>query len=528
MADMFGIGNYFPPPAHIKRIARYRENKKLFLGDHYDVFERVKKRLSTDQREIIYVSVNMAGLISKKNADLLFGESPVYSSGGEDKSKEQQALERFARDNDLNITNYESALGNSYRGDSFYKIRWGQRYNGQLSKDIDPFRIFIEPQIAEYVYPETDPLNANNINAYHVAYPLLFEDGSILNEHDLENLAGIRKDGRMIANGDQWVLYVESHYPGKIVYRQFRMDALSVSVDNEVTDWKIRSEYPDARREVTTGVPFPLIAHVPNYGTGDSWEGLDDLSEIKPLLDELNNRLSLLAVILDKHSDPAMVVPAGSLEDGEDGKPIFHAGRDKVFEVMDKNEVKPEYITWDGQAQACFEEIKFLVDMILTVAEIPPVALGRDNSGTSGSSGLAIKFRMNSLLAKINRKRQYYDRTLRRVLLIAQLLEDTKIDIDYKITDPTIKFKDGLPDDEFEQAQIYSLRLGGKATISQRTALMQLDNLTEEQAEAEIKRMKEETDAEAAVSSSVFNEPDQDESADGTQDKEKEGGSIDG
>jgi hypothetical protein len=504
---MFNIGQYFPPPAHVKRITRYKENRKLFCGEHYDVFERVKNRLSRTQREITYLSVNMAGLINKKNADFLFGETPHFSAGNADDSNEQKALERITQDNDISIVNYESALGNSYRGDSFYKVRWGQQYGGHLNKALDPFRVFIEEQIAEYVFPESDPFNANNIMAFHIAYPTLYEDGQMLNEFDIKRLNGVYTSPNFVVTGDQWFINVESHYPGKIVYRTLRADATNVNMDNEVIEWKIFAEIPEAYQEVATGVPFPLIVHVPNYSTGDGWEGIDDLTELKPMLDELNNRLSLISSILDKHSDPAMAVPSGTLEDGEDGRPIFHAGRDKVFEIMDKNEVVPQYITWNGQLQAAFEEIKIIIDNILMVAEIPPVALGKDNSGTSGASGLSIKFRMNSLLAKINRKRQYYDRALKRVLLIAQLLEQSKVDTDYETVIPKIKFKDGLPDDELEQAQIYNMRLGGKATISQKTAIMQLDDLTEEQAQVEIERMQEEESAVATVSSSIFNAP---------------------
>jgi len=484
--DMFAIGEFYPPTGHAHRLERYRENKKLFLGKHYDVFERMNNRLSKTQRDIVYISVNIAGLVCKKSADFLFGETPSYSAGRDDQSNEQQAIERLVTSNDLNITNYESALGTSYRGDSFYKIRWGQRYEGALDVSIDPFRIFIDAQNAEYVFPETSATDANNVIAYHVAYPVAIE----------------------IEGSDEWFLYVESHYAGKIIYRKFRMDALETNIDNVVKSWKIYAEITEVRTEVETGIPFPLIVHVPNFSTDDSWEGIDDLSEIKPLLDELNNRLSLLAVILDKHSDPAIAIPAGAMDTDENGQPIFHVGRDKVFEVMDKNEVIPQYITWDGQLNAAFKEIETLIDMILMTSEIPAVALGKGDSGTSGSSGLSIKWRMNSLLAKINRKRQYYDRALRRVLLIAQLVEHDrlgKVKAGYDVVNPIVRFKDGLPDDELEQAQIYSLRLGGKSTLSQKSAIMRLDNLTEEQADRELGRIQAEDKALAFVDSSVFN-----------------------
>lgn len=479
---LFGIGEYYPHPSHRKRIQRYKDNKKLFLGFHYDVFDKIQKRLSSAKhRELVYVSANLPGIICKKSADFLFGENPHFSAGKKDDSNEQKALERIIEDNELHITNYESSLGNAYRGDSFYKVRWGQNYDGILPADVDPFRVFIESQNAEYVFPECVPGDANKILAYHIAYPT-----------------------KVAGSYNEWVLHVESHYPGFIQYSKWRMNPLTVTVDNEITEWKIYAEILDARETVKTGVPFPLVVHIPNYSTDEGWDGIDDLTEHKALFDEINNRLSQIAVILDKHADPAIAVPAGTLGEDEVGNPVFRVGLDKVFEVMGKDDVIPQYITWDGQLQNAFTELEKLLELLLINAEIPAVALGKGDSGTSGSSGLSIKWRMNSLLAKINRKRQYYDKGLKRILYIAQLLEKERLGkVDYEVSVPKIKFNDGLPKDEAETANIMSIRTGGKATISQKTAIMQMDGLTEEQADAELKRMEEE---EQTADPSIFNQ----------------------
>ncbi|MBU5211063.1 phage portal protein [Heyndrickxia oleronia] len=481
---IFEIGSYFPPSEEQGRIDRYRNNKYIFKGKHGLVFNQ--EQLNEKQAHSIYISTNLAKLICIKSADFLFGETPIYSAGKNDDSNEQKAIERLVVDNDLNTTNYESALGNSYRGDSFYKIRWGQKYGGLLSKDIDPFRVIIESQKAEYVFVETMPGDTKTIYAYHIAFPQVIEE-----------------------TGDQeWVLKVESHYPGKIVYSEYKMTPIKTSkIENEVITWKIESEHEGARSEVETGVPFPLVVHVPNYTTDDDCLGIDDISESESLFDEINNRLSKIAEILDKHSDPAMVVPVGSLDIDERGNPVFHTGRDKVFEA-EKNDLLPQYITWNGQLEAAFKELDKLVDQVLLVSEIPPVALGKDNSGTSGASGLSIKWRMNSLLSKINRKRQYYDKALRQVLLIAQMLEHSKVGkekLGYDITIPKIKFRDGLPDDEMEQATIAQVRTGGKPTQSQLGAIMEVNGFTEEQARIELERIREEERADSFVDTTVFN-----------------------
>src|SRR5690606_26054734 len=177
MADIFAPGNYYPHDDHLERIERYRENKRLFMGKHYDVCERVHNRLSKNQRELVYTAINLPGLICKKSADFLFGETPTYSAGKEDQSNEQAAIERLVSENHLNITNYETAISNAVGGDDVYKFRWGERWGGALSKDLEPFRLCIEAQNPEYVVPEVSPVDANQIMPYHIALPQWVDTG---------------------------------------------------------------------------------------------------------------------------------------------------------------------------------------------------------------------------------------------------------------------------------------------------------------------------------------------------------------
>lgn len=479
---LFEKGEYYPPIGHKKRIDRYKENKKLFLGDHYDVFERLQNIPS----DSVYISSNMAGLICKKSADFLFGETPTFSAGREDDSEEQKAIDRIVEENDLQMKLQQSATGNAFRGDSFFKIRWGQKWGGKVPEKFDPFRIIVEAQNPKYVFPVESAGDASEIEAYHIAYPTVVG-----------------------GTGDEdWILNVEAHYPNLIDYRKFEMTPFD-TFGMEVTEWKIGKEIKSERRTVETGIPFPLVVHIPNYATDDSWEGIDDISEHKPMFDEINNRLTRIAEILDKHADPSLAVPAGVLGEDENGNPIFAVGRDKVFEIMGKDDIVPQYITWDGQLQSAFEELDRVTEMLLVNAEIPALALGKGDAGTSGSSGLAIKFRMNSLLAKINRKRQFYNKGLKKMFLIAQMLEHEQIGskAKYDIVEPLVHFKDGLPQDDAELANIMNIRTGGKPTISQKTALMRIDGLTEQQAERELEKLEEDSKREEERNQEAFADP---------------------
>jgi hypothetical protein len=467
---LFEIGAVYPPKEHQKRINRYSENTKLFKGEHADVLNKI-----ADKNDFAYLVVNLPSLICKKYADFLFGEEPTFSAGKDDKSEEQKTIDRLVNDNKLHIKNYKSSLSNSYKGDSFYKIRWGQTYNGLEEIKVDPFKVIIDTQNPEIVFPETVPGDFNTIYVYHIAYPMTF-----------------KRDGK-----DCWNLIVESHYPNRIINSKFEMNATK-TMNSKIVEWTITNELPlddGVIKEIKTGISKPLIKHVPNFQTDDSWEGIDDINDLKSQFAIINNRISQLQNVLDKHADPALVVPSGILKEDEKGELVFNISRDKVFEINEKGEILPQYVVWDAKIDAVFKDIEQAVNHLLMLAEIPPVALGLTDSGTSGASGLSVKFRMNSLLAKVKRKRQFYNEALKDILTIAQELEHAKLGkkkLKYEVTSPRIGFKDGLPNDEKEDAIISQILTGGQQIFSVKTILMDKYGYTEEQADIEIQRMIDE------------------------------------
>ena len=83
----FKIGTVFPPVEHRKRIEKYRRNKEIFLGNHYDILAKVQGQR---EQNLLYISMNLAGLICKKSADFLFGEQVRVLSGVGSNSKKNQ------------------------------------------------------------------------------------------------------------------------------------------------------------------------------------------------------------------------------------------------------------------------------------------------------------------------------------------------------------------------------------------------------------------------------------------------------
>jgi SPP1 family phage portal protein len=481
LRDLFVKGEYFPLTDHEKRIKKYERNEKLANGEHADLF------LDDLNKNDLYISANFPGLISRKAADYLFGEKVVVSSGKEESSNEQKALDRFTHDNNLNTVFYQQALQSAVKGDAFFKIRYGQLYGGAFPEIYDKKRVIIEGVDAKKVYPQTSPFDKSKIVAYHVAEAVQLYD-----------------------NDDKYHLFVESHYAGQIIYRRFVLNNYMSDRYGNIIKFKIDDEIAEAYEVVNTGVPVPLMVHVPNYTDGTDWKGQDDLSEHIALFDEINNRLSQIASILDKHAEPPLALPTGLLNMDEEGQTYFHVAVNKVFEVMGKEDIIPQYITWDGKLEHTMSELDKIIEFLLSTSEIPAVAVGLKDSGTSGNSGLSIKWRMAGLLAKVNRKRQFFEDGLKRVYMIAQMLEIHVMDgkVDYDLTMPQIKFNDGLPTDDTEIANRMAIRTNGSQTLSQKTALMIMDGLTEEQADAEIERINEEKEKALEVANAdIFNDP---------------------
>lgn len=477
LRDLFLKGSYFPLDGHTERIDKYRRNEKLAQGDHANVFGEGSK-------SDLYISANFAGLITRKSADFLVGEAPSVTSGKKDGAKESEALQAYWTDNKMHRTVYQTALQTAIKGDGFLKVRYGQEYAGAFPETFDPKRVIIESIDPKKVYPQTSPLDASKVIAYHIAEPI--EVGY-----------------------DKYQLYVESHFAGRVVYRRFELNVFMTQRDGEITMFKIGDEIVSFFEVQNTGVPIPLVVHFANYNDGTKWQGDDDITEHMALFDEINNRMTQIATILDKHADPALAVPTGLLRE-EEGKPQFNVAMNKVFEVMGKDDVMPTYITNSNpQVDQAMKELEKMVEYLLATSEIPAMVVGMNDSGTSGNSGLAIKWRMNSLLAKINRKRQFFEDSLKRVLMLAQMVElSANPAAAFEIVEPVINFNDGLPTDDTELANRMNIRTNGSQTMSQKTAIMLLDGLTEEQADEEIKRIEEEKKAAMIADPSIFNEED--------------------
>ncbi len=503
--SLIEVGKTFPPEDHIERIAKYHRMKAYFDGKHSSIYDRMKALLydspQLPQLDMLYIAVNLPYILSLKPADLLVGDRPSYDSGMPDDSVEQKALNQYVEENDLNTLIYESATGGAYRGDSFLKVRFGKRED---ASELEKYKLkstarseaIIEHAAADMVFPEVVEGNVKKFKAMNVCQIIWVDEGK----------------------KEIPYLHVEKHLPGYIINERYKMDeipevGISTQYGYPVTLYRIVSkvttedENEDGIDVTPTGAKHPLVFHVPYSSVDDHWQGKGFVETVEHALQALEDRLTQLDYVLLKHTDPLMYGPDLSGLDGT----VQMGGK---YIPLGKEDVKPGAITWDSQMEGAFKEIGFLVSYIFQMSETPQWLFGTTISdggnaggtGTSHSDGTAIKARFMPILSKVKRIRSGYDKAVRDALWSCFLLDKKYGSYTGKDIYPKIHWKDGIPKNEKEEAEIMAIRTGEKPTLDQKTAIKRMDELDDMQADETLKRIGEDEKRYEPVSTNVFNE----------------------
>jgi hypothetical protein len=457
---------YFPAKSQKGRIDTYSHYERLFLGEHYDAFNISTPEFGTNYSLLRYITANFAGLISKLSADMLFEEFPTITLG---KKGDTDFFDAMMLQNRLKPQIYESGLEQSYNGDVVFRIR--AENNQLIIEDINP----------AFYFPE---INEDNVRAEPTAHTLAWK---------------IKLAGNNLTTGRQrWAIFKERHMKGKIVNELWEIEENGKIVGQlDIDAWMTQADGTPYPKEVETNVDDFLVVHIPNYRTNSRYFGISDYKDLTSLMFAVNNRITKVDNILDKHGDPILAVPAGVLD--ETG-----AVKRQAFGVIEVDSTeagggKPEYIVWDAKLESAFSEIDKLVDFLMMFSESSPTLFGLDKGGFA-ESGRALKFRLLRTLAKKHRKQLYYDVGLHDLFYTAQkFAKKNKLQCgDVKMTKepqmPIIKWQDGVINDALEQLEIEERRVeAGFSTKAD--AIASLDGLSEDEALKKAQEVQKEKQA---------------------------------
>jgi hypothetical protein len=451
----------FPYALHRSRINTYDYYEKLFMGEHFSAFSiKINNNMyGKEYEKIRYVVVNFAGLITRIIADLLFIEPPKIQmpDGGD-----QAWVDEFVKENNLRTQNYESALTNSYLGDSLFKFR----INKRRATDTVP-TVIVEEITPKIWFPEPNPYN---IKAEPEKTELAWKVGINGKEY-------LRKEIHTpgLITNELWLL------DGTTIKMKVGLDALGEAGLNDTQEIKIKD---------------PVIIHIPNFRPGSRFFGVSDYYDLDTLFYAINNRLSKIDNILDKHSDPILSVPDGILD--EEGKVkrealgLFSRPKDAT------NTSDPAYITWDASLESGFSEIENLIKLAGMVSDTAPALLGLDTSGQA-ESGRALKYKLIRTIAKAQRKQLYYTIGLANIIYTAQKLAkaydvgvgDKNLKLKGEPMRPEIVWADGLPADMSELIDVETKRIDAGLS-STAESIMRLDDVDEKTAADRAKKIKDE------------------------------------
>ena len=407
-----------------------------------------------------YVMVNFGGMISKLSADMLFEEFPKITMPDAD-----EFIDALIEDNNMKTQLYESALENSYRGDALFRVRGEDK------------KVIIEDLNPSVYFPEYDE---NNVRKEPKSHILAWR----------VNLAVTNP-----TNGKPKVgMFMEKHLKGSIEYHLYEIDGAG-NVLGEITP--IEAYYPDIKAVEQTGIEDFLVVHIPNYRVNSRYFGISDYKDLISLFAAIENRITKVDNILDKHGDPILAVPEGVLdEEGKVSRSSFG-----VIEVPTDGAsgAKPEYIVWDANLDSAFKEIEKLVEFLFMTSETSGAAFGLDKDGQA-DSGRALKYKLLRTIAKKHRKELYYDTGLKRLFknacLFAKANSFTAGDVAWKgeVGKVQIEWQDGIINDALETLEVEEKKQSMGIT-SDIDIIMRTEGISRKEAEEKVKLIQEEKKA---------------------------------
>jgi hypothetical protein len=454
----------FPPPKELQRINDYEIYEKIFFGEHYEAFNvATGGEFGQDLKKLDklrYVAANFGGMISKLSADMLFEEFPKITMPDQD-----EFIDALIESNNLKTQFYESALENSYRGDAVFRIRGEEK------------QVIIEDLNPSIYFPEYDE---NNVRREPKAHNLAWRVG----------LGGTNPTSGKQRQG----MFMEKHLKGSIKYHLYEIDGAG-NVLGEITP--IESYYPEIKPTEATNIKDFLVVHIPNFRVNSRFFGISDYKDLTSLFAAIENRVTKVDNILDKHGDPILAVPEGVLdEEGNVNRKSFG-----VIEVPTDggSGQKPEYIVWDANLDSAFKEIDKLVEFLFMTSETSSAAFGLDKNGAA-ESGRALKYKLLRTIAKKHRKELYYDCGLKR--LFKNACEFAKAnsfmagEVAWKgeVGKVQIEWQDGIINDALETLEVEEKKQSMGIT-SDVDIIMRTEGISKKEAEAKVKLIQEEKKA---------------------------------
>lgn len=414
----------------------------------------------------IYLHVPIAGDIATTSASFLFSESPIIRIAQADEvnnasyKNTQRDLDNMLLDMNFHTRLAEAAEACSPLGGIFIKIAWDE--------DLSPYPIPVVVQ-ADRAIPE-------------------FKFGILTAVTFWKNIE-FDKDGNKVFR------LLERYEKGSISYELYEGTADKLGFKRDL------KTHPDTEdlQEVIETVDELLAVYIPNKLPNkldrSSYSGYSDLLGIESLMDSLDQTFSswMKDIIL---SQAKVLLPESYLKK-VDGKTGFNV--DKMLYVqldMDPvsanggNTITPQQ--FDIRAEQFEKTILNLLDRIITSAGYSPQSFGLNIQGRA-ESGTALSMRERKSFMTTNKKQQYWDVAIKRLVKLIMLVYneelDGKLELDSNIN---VTFGDSISNNLTELSTSVKMLSDAQAASTDTKVRLLHPDWTEEQILAEVQAILKE------------------------------------
>jgi hypothetical protein len=454
----------FPSTDQIKQVALIEHNARLYDGDHAAIFG-IKDYFIDDTKKVqkLYIAANLPAMITDYFADMMIGEGLTYSIEDDTTQKE---LDIIVDENAMDEMLLEIAQDQSYAGFGVLRVRQTEE-EGQVNVVVES----VDPQ--EY-YPKYDARDRRRTNPTEVTLAAWLVDP-----------VGKHKGGIIYKT-----VYKRVNQLVTVQYEVWSQAADKTEKENLKSDPAYVAIYPEIAKEPMTLEKAKRIPvwEVSNTRTRKNPLGKSDYKDIQGLVQEINDRLTHVSIQLIKNMNSRLAVPAGWLgdEEGSENRPKPH--EIDMFE-MNQGEPEPKYIVnTNPMIDQAFTFVDKIILMALGIAKVPPELLNVGDAVAGANLKVeAMRIRMFPTMRKIHRKQNAMKPAVEQALTYALELKGKAKD---GLT-VAVDFDDVLPVDMLQLVtQMVERKTAG--LISTRTAIEEMDGLTDEEAQAEMDRIDEE------------------------------------
>jgi len=421
------------------------------------------KEVKEDRQTMLHVPV--AGDIAGVSADLLLSESPEIKipeahqeNAPTDAIETQNRLDEIINNTDLYGRLLEAAETASSMSGVFLKVNWDTNFKdypiisvAQPDNAIPEFRFGFLQRVTFHKV-----IDAPNMNNY-------------------------------------W-RHLEIHEPGLIRNELYRGTRNSLGERLALTAHNKTSEMEP---EINTGLDTLACRYIPNKKPNRLWRGSSlgqsDLSGIEGIMDSIDETYTSWVRDL-RLARARMIVPEYMLE-LDDGKFKFDIDK-QIFTALNQGppgagEIKE--VQFDIRAEKHRDTAHELYEKAVSMAGYSPQSFGLEGESYSSATATEVKAKEGKSFKTRNKKARYIKGALEETLWIALQIDNihfgNNVNPDYR---PQVNLQDSVITDPMEKADSIN-KLNQAEAMSIDTKVRSLhENWTEEQIQAEVKRIMEE------------------------------------